>query len=237
MHSVSRSAEPCFLSHFRANHSDCSELVATHRPRIRQELARDFQGLCAYCEQPCTAPTREHTFEEESIDHYRPRQRFPQLSLDWSNLVYSCRRCNLAKANKWPETGDCINRRLAIEDSRYTPVREYVNPNEVAGYLPATEFFDFDIRTGDIRPDGSMGSLGWSTAQRTITDIDLNDSAIGEYDPHHLRVRRRRQLQRLIRQLGQLDSAEEQVNLALEFAKIDKPFSSYIRAWIRHLPG
>lgn len=237
MHSVSRSAEPSFLAEFRASHSEWSNLCAPQRQSIRRELALDFQGLCSYCEQPCVALTPGHPPEEESIDHYKPRQRFPTLWLDWLNLVFSCRRCNLAKANKWPEAGDGVNQKLADADSRYTPITEYVNPNVIPSYLPATEFFEFDIGTGEILPSVSAGSLVWSTAQRTITDIDLNDRALGEYDPHHLRVRRRRQLQRLIRQLDQLDSVEEKASLALEFTKPDKPFSSYVRAWIQRLSG
>jgi len=37
-----------------------------------------------------------------AVEHYRPRKKFPELELDWSNLFYACAKCNSYKGNYWP---------------------------------------------------------------------------------------------------------------------------------------
>jgi hypothetical protein len=43
---------------------------------------------------------REDTF---SVDHYRPRSRFPELECEYSNLFYACSACNRRKGAFWPD--------------------------------------------------------------------------------------------------------------------------------------
>ena len=62
-------------------------------------LVEDFCGRCAYCNldyKKITTP-----FE---IDHFVPRVAFEKaglyyLSVDYENLIYSCKKCNLAKGD------------------------------------------------------------------------------------------------------------------------------------------
>jgi len=65
----------------------------------RPFLRRDFEYRCAYC--------LRHEFffgggEAGEIDHYRPRHLFPDLIAEYSNLYWSCRKCNAIKSSKWP---------------------------------------------------------------------------------------------------------------------------------------
>ena len=232
MHSVERSPEPNFIAELRTTHSRWSKLDGPERQRIRNELSQDFGNVCAYCEQLCMGPTRDHFGTEESIDHYRPREQFPNLWLDWLNLTYACRRCNQAKDNKWPTPSDNTNQCLSGLYTQYIPVSEYVNPNAVAGQRPARDFFDFDITTGEITPSAQIEQIERSMAWRTIVDVDLNDSKLGENEPGHLWNRRRRQLIRLTKRLSQLDDFDEKVNIMREFMLPDKPFSSFINTYI-----
>ena len=130
MHSVGRSPEPVFLSQFRSSLSQWTELQGTDRQRIRGALVQDFGTVCGYCEQPCTRPTPAHDGRnEETIDHFRPRCKFPGLWLDWLNLIYACHRCNQAKNSNWPAPDDAASHLLAQIETRYTGVSEFVNPN------------------------------------------------------------------------------------------------------------
>jgi hypothetical protein len=36
------------------------------------------------------------------VDHYRPKDRFPELLVSYDNLFYACNACNSRKGNYWP---------------------------------------------------------------------------------------------------------------------------------------
>ena len=234
MHSVERSPEPDFFAELRGQYTQWDELDGSDRRRIRDALLGDFGTICAYCERPCQGVTATHEEPgEETIDHFRPRNRFPGLWLEWLNLVYSCRRCNQAKGGSWPGfDDDLVNQMLAVEDSRYEPVTQYVNPNVITGQQPADYFFAFDSETGEILPSSKLEAAEWSMARRTIRDVDLNDSELGANNPAHLWNRRLEQRALLIERINGLDDFDEKVNIMLEFMLPDKPFSSFIRSYV-----
>ena len=234
MHSVGRSPEPTFLSHLRSSHTRWAELEGSDRQQIRAALAQDFGNVCSYCEQSCRRPSANlDGRNEETIDHFKPRSGFPELWLDWLNLVYTCRRCNKAKDNKWPACNDEINQLLAKVEVRYTEASEFVNPNAGSSPKSANEYFEFLLPSGEIRPRESLDDVEWSKARRTIADIDLNDSELGPYDERHLCNRRQRQIKRFMERLRQLKTFGEQFQLMREFTLPDKPFSSFVTEYIR----
>lgn len=72
----------------------------------RPYLCRDFDYRCAYC--------LRHEFffgggEAGEIDHHRPRHLFPALTAEYSNLYWSCRKCNAVKGGKWPSAEQMEN--------------------------------------------------------------------------------------------------------------------------------
>ena len=237
MHSVKRSPEPDFFDDLRAAYTRWEDLDGGDRQRIRDALVQDFGTICAYCDRPCQNATAMHQEPgEETIDHFRPKDpnRFPALWLDWLNLVYSCHRCNQAKSNSWPGFDDSLrNQMLAAADARYIAVAEYVNPSATDGQRPAEDFFDFDAETGEICPAAQLDTSEWSMARRTIRDIDLNDITLGENDASHLWNRRLEQRALLIERINGLDDFDAKVNIMLEFMLPDKPFSSFIAAYVK----
>ena len=243
MHSVSRSPEPDFWRGLNANFLNWDDLGSRQRSQIRDALARDFGPICAYCERPCTQPTlAANTPDEETVDHFRPRDRFPTLAFDWLNLVYACHRCNQRKDNQWPGfDDDIVNQVLAAAyPGTYITPGEYVNPNAMNGRRPAREFFMYDFDTGDMLPAEVLDQTEWSTAIRTIRDIDLNDcadDAPGENDLSHLWNRRKAQLDLLISQLSQKDDIGEIFSVIQQFTMPDKPFSGFIAAWVKERFG
>ena len=261
MREIRRSTEPEFFGDLRLKYRKWDDLDGGDRRHIRHALAEgDFGRTCAYCEQPCCPPSRPTEDEkrecdplgpgrrtdEETIDHFRPRSRFPHLWLNWDNLVYACYRCNQSKCDQWPELDDKVNSDFSVGYLSYTSVSEYVNPNSSAGKRPAQDFFDFhfDAITAEVSPEmipargvdhgGMLSAEEQSMALRTILDIDLNDdkSGLGYNDSRHLWERRRRHRDLLVRRLNSVDDFETKFKIAIEFMLPNKPFSGFISAYL-----
>ena len=117
---------------------------------------------------------------------------------------------------------------------RYTPVSEYINPNEAEGRRPAHEFFGFDVDSGKIMPSELLDEVEWSIARRTIDDIDLNDERSGReaYEPGHLWYQRQYQAYLLTEALGTLEDFNSKVWMIREFTLPGKPFSSFVSAYL-----
>ncbi len=228
MHSVQRSQDPPFLVELRVAFGEWHgrDLDGADRVRIREELRGDFGAICTYCEKTChpQAGSKESP-DGETIDHFRPRSLFPRLWLDWLNLVYVCWRCNDIKGDSWPGYGNSITEKLL-------PATEYVNPNAADGRRAANEFFDFNIDTGEIRPAEGLTSVEQSQALRTIRDIDLNDLLLSGNDPDHLLTQRLDWLDAVLERLEAVDDFNRRVTMLFEFTMPDKPFSTYIYAYI-----
>lgn len=70
----------------------------------RADLVIDFNGCCGYCDD-------SDRFADSScfhIDHFAPSSIFPALKTTYSNLVYSCRYCNVHKSNHWVGTDPAL---------------------------------------------------------------------------------------------------------------------------------
>ena len=229
MRAVERSAEPELLAELRVANSEWSDLDGDARRRIRAALRADFGQCCAYCENECQESDGAAA-NRGTIDHFRPRSRFPDQWLNWLNLVYACRRCNDTKGNLWPETSDAVNQRLS-RISRYRPVAEYVNPSAVAGQCAAQEFFAFHFESGRIQAADALESAEWSTAYRTVDDLDLNSDyqVVGDNLPYL----RRERLDFFIQRISSMTADMGQTVAVLrEFMQPDQPFSSFITAYI-----
>lgn len=59
---------------------------------VRQQLENDQHYKCAYCE--CYLPLQYH-----DVEHYRPKSHYYWLGHEWTNLLYSCERCNRSYKN------------------------------------------------------------------------------------------------------------------------------------------
>jgi 5-methylcytosine-specific restriction endonuclease McrA len=59
-----------------------------------EHLRHDFFYSCAYC----TITEHEAETINFNIDHYEPKSLRPDLTNEYSNLMYACRFCNTYKA-------------------------------------------------------------------------------------------------------------------------------------------
>jgi uncharacterized protein (TIGR02646 family) len=71
---------------------------------IKNQLMDKFHGHCAYCGK------KLHSNIDANIEHFKPKSIYPELEFEWSNLLLSCRECNVIKSNKFPidENGSSI---------------------------------------------------------------------------------------------------------------------------------
>jgi hypothetical protein len=124
-------------------------------------LRLDFLHRCAYC--LLHEGDGPGGFQWFSIDHFRPRKRFPLLETTYENLYYACPWCNRAKSDTWP-TPDESKRGY-----------EFVDPCLEDLYLKHSVT---DKNTGRVEPRSKPGDF-------TIRNIKLNRPIF-----MHLRKRR-----------------------------------------------
>lgn len=65
----------------------------------KKHLAEDFEHRCAYCDDPDTYGGGYRAYH---VEHFAPKEQFPELRFDYDNLLYSCPWCNRAKWDTWP---------------------------------------------------------------------------------------------------------------------------------------
>lgn len=64
---------------------------AYKNPEIKASVLVESHEKCAYCETKVT-----HQYPGD-IEHIIPKKKFPRLTLTWSNLTFSCFKCNNSK--------------------------------------------------------------------------------------------------------------------------------------------
>jgi hypothetical protein len=96
--------------------------------------------MCGYCgdgDAWCGGKACFH------IDHFRPVIRFEKLECDYSNLVYACSYCNIAKSDDWPCT---------VKNQTHINGEGYIDPCDV-DFVSHFERQD----DGQIRPRTNLG--------------------------------------------------------------------------------
>jgi len=82
----------------------------------KAQLREDFNKSCGYCGDDDSFLGCQRGFH---IDHFAPKNSFSHLEVEYSNLVYACPFCNLAKGDDWPSDNAEVN----IVDGK-----GYINP-------------------------------------------------------------------------------------------------------------
>ena len=122
---------------------------------FRPALGGQSNNICWYCERKCYADA-ETGERAPTVDHFRPRSKFPALAYVWSNWVFSCRRCNEDnKGDGWPNQG-------------------YVDPCAEDVEERPERYLAYDAVTGEIIPKDGLAGDNRLKAVRTISDLGLN---------------------------------------------------------------
>lgn len=107
----------------------------------KKQLAKDFVNRCAYCDDLDSIAGGYKTYP---VEHFAPKEKFPQLEFQYDNLLYSCPYCNRSKSDDWPSSNPNIN----VVDNK-----GYVDPCNKEYYL----HLDRDEKTGNIIYKTTLG--------------------------------------------------------------------------------
>ena len=163
---VDRGPEPDGVAHYARQHTQgwmdyyqnrVDGLPVNEEPsdsrwrEFRPVLASRTNNNCWYCERQC----REVGGWAPTVDHFRPRSRFPQLVYAWSNWIFSCQRCNEIKNNNWPESG-------------------YIDPCAADMMECPEQYFDYETDTGKIVARNGLSDTARNRAWNTIDGLGLS---------------------------------------------------------------
>ena len=149
-----------WVDHFRDGQGKRPE--NWHWGEYRRLLGSYSNGNCWYCERRCMRHA-EDGGKAPTVDHFKPKNRFPAKVYEWSNWHFSCLRCNGDyKGDLWPPSG-------------------YVDPSAIDVRERPDQYFDYDIKTGEIVAKEGLPSEAWKRARRTINDLGLNEIDVRRY--------------------------------------------------------
>ena len=128
---------------------------------FRPILSSLSNNECWYCGRQCdtvVAKPGEEKPRSPTVDHFRPRNKFPDLTYQWSNWVFSCHWCNHdRKKGCWP--------------AGYG----YVDPAAADPAERPEQYFDYDELTGMIIKRENLSETDKRKAKHTIRKLRLND--------------------------------------------------------------
>lgn len=64
----------------------------------KKRLIIDFEHKCAYCDDLDKYGGGSKMYH---VEHFAPKEKFPELQYTYDNLLYACPYCNISKSNKW----------------------------------------------------------------------------------------------------------------------------------------
>ena len=229
---VDRGAEPAELAAIRAEHTQFwvdlySAGVADHPDvgyksslwaRFRDgELGARFNRKCGYCERACDAARGSP--KSPTLDHFKPKSKFPRLAYAWGNWVFSCAECNRIKADKWADGG-------------------FVDPCAADVMERPEAYFDFDCEYMELTPKSGLDDERETRARQTIKALDLNgidksrsqdQLASDLYAARELRVNTFRQVVLAVEESARQDLIDWFTNSGEEFAGIIGMVASRMR--------
>lgn len=114
---------------------------------ILSTLVEMTNNHCSFCEcYPTDTGTRQ------TIEHFKPKKKFPEKGYDWNNLFLCCDACQRAKQEQW-------------EDGLLKPD----HPN-----YATSRFFQYDFERGMIEPNEMASEADQNMAEITIRLYGLN---------------------------------------------------------------
>ncbi len=110
--------------------------------KYKRLLREDFGYRCCYC------GSHESVFgalRNMTIDHFRPKSRFPHLAVEYTNLYYCCGECNTYKGDRWPSEAE-LAADLRFVDVCAEELFDHISFDE-SGIVPLTAPGRFTVET------------------------------------------------------------------------------------------
>lgn len=113
-------------------------------------LRLDFRWRCCYC---TIHEANWGNAGHFAVEHFRPKDKFENLSTVYSNLYYACDLCNSYKWNKWPNDDDTAAGRRFFDPCSDLSSAHFVDEGlgVLKGLTPCGEYTWKSIRLN--RPD------------------------------------------------------------------------------------
>lgn len=125
-----------------------------HYRKYKSEIRVDCQGRCVYCD------AHENELggaEHMTLDHFRPRKHFSDLEHEPTNLVWSCRICNIGKDSAWPALGTTgtVVSSGGFLDPFSVDLHEYFDVDSDGQLIPLKHPARYMIRVMKLNRDGA----------------------------------------------------------------------------------
>jgi uncharacterized protein (TIGR02646 family) len=147
MQHLIRPAAPTCLAQYRHGQHNWDNISSQEKAAIRQSLEPMQRGLCAYCEAALKA---------WHIEHFYPRDRYPQRTFDWDNLFGSCNSAESCGGYK---------------DQKGKPYQPHDLIHPCQHHPDSFLFFSQD---GQVQPRVNLSATDYQRAQETIRVFNLN---------------------------------------------------------------
>ena len=167
-------AEPTYQERVMA----AKRLFRSRNRRRNTTFATVRASLSAMCHGPRRCMYCEDSAADE-VEHFRPKDLYPEFVFAWMNYLYACGPCNRRKKNHFVLIDSATG---AIRDVT-RPLRGVVAPPPAGDAVlidPRREdpldFLILDLRdTFEFTPKSDAGALDQERADRTIDLLGLND--------------------------------------------------------------
>ena len=120
------------------------------RDHLLPALKEQSEGHCSFCDAFPVGGV-----SNETIEHFRPKSKFPEHAYTWTNLYYCCDACQNAKREEWDEA------LLHADGPDYAFSR----------------YFEFDFTTGGIKPNPLATEQDQQRAAITVRLYGLDSPA------------------------------------------------------------
>ena len=131
---------------------------------LKPLLQEMTQAHCSYCDG------YPFSMSKETIDHFRPKSKYPELAYQWENLFLCCDRCQYIKGEKFNK------RMLKTDEISYN----------------FSDYFIINYKEGTILPNPIASLTNRQRAAITIDLLQLNDKTLCHTRIRELRNYRKR---------------------------------------------
>lgn len=175
------------------------------------EIAQDSKNRCVYCD----AKVQELGGDNLQLDHFRPKEKFPELTNEPNNLVLSCPKCNRLKSSHWPID-------VSIYNKSHDRVIGFIEP-----FIESSADYYHIDRNGEISPkkgpaDYQIKLLKLDRISRTLLRKRriLREELKTVNEAIHVKLT---QVKKKLKEPGSISSSEKEV-LGIEMSLISELF-------------
>lgn len=138
---------------------------------VREKLTQLCNGArrCMYCEDSVA----------DEVEHFKPKDLYPELVFVWKNYLYACGPCNGPKNNRFAVIGPATGGLVDVTRARNAPVAPPAS-GEAALIDPRAEdphqYLTLDLRdTFEFTPVTTLSGVSLERARYTIAVLRLNE--------------------------------------------------------------